>query len=162
MKRKFRITGLGGTFLLLACVAGCGGPEKPEGLPELVPCIVKVVQEGQPLAEAEILLHQQDASGTAWTIGGITNDAGEAKIFTYGKFEGSPEGTFKVTVSKVEIDPGEMTRDGAADNAKVYDLVEPQYSNILKTPLTLDVVKGTSKYEVDAGKIVHTTRRSTN
>jgi hypothetical protein len=73
------------------------------------------------------------------------------------QYEGVPAGKYKVVVSKTETIPGVIgASDGSTQGTpdQYFHLVEPQYSDSTKTPLTLEIVKGTSRYEIDAGKAV--------
>ena len=93
--------------LLTASVfaVGCAEPQKPDGIPELYPCVVKLTQEGEPLADASILCLSDDPKLIRWAVTGRADANGVAKIFTMGKFEGAPLGDFAVVVSKAPTQP---------------------------------------------------------
>ena len=132
--------------LLVGCLAimGCGGGEsKPANMPTLYPITLKFTQEGQPCAGALVILIPQDTN--KWTTGGITDAAGGTVLKTHGKYLGVPAGKFKITVSKQETDA-----DGTA-----YNLINPDYGDISKTTLNLEVVAGKNQFEpFDIGKVV--------
>ncbi|TWT73042.1 carboxypeptidase-like regulatory domain-containing protein [Allorhodopirellula solitaria] len=126
---------------ILPCIAlGCAKEDRPEGLPELQPTVVKLVQGDAPLANASIRLIPQDSSNR-WSTGGTTDENGEATLRTHGKYEGAPLGEYKVTVSKIESDASNGDVDdpsGAVDN-KTYQLVDLAYQSEQKTPAKVSV-----------------------
>ncbi len=56
----------------------------PDGMPELYPVVVSVVQDGKPLEGASVQLIPADAINARWACGGCTNANGEAEIATLG------------------------------------------------------------------------------
>jgi len=91
--------------LFIACLllfSGCGGQNLPPGIPKLYPATITVMQDGQPLAGAEIIVINTDPS-TNWSAGGITDKNGVVKLRTMGQYEGAPLGRYKVGVKKIEI-----------------------------------------------------------
>jgi len=161
------------TFVCVAALGfaltlGCGGKKKPDGLPKLVPLSVKVIQDGQPLAEASVSLVSDKQELLRWPSGGITGADGVAVITTYG-FEGAPEGSFKVVVTKSEITGGAQTQEDAmkamtgeaqVEGEQHFSLVADEYGSASTTPLTIDV-SGSNKEikEFDVGEAVHIQRR---
>ena len=143
---------------------GCGsGPPKPAGLPELFPCKIKVIQDGVPLAGADVTLVPLAVTGTVWPVGGQTDASGIAVMRTYGEHIGAPADHYKVVVSKVEVEtivPAAMV-DGEYQPAqeKLYDLVVPALGFPPTTTLQIQVVKGTVDYSVDVGGAVRTLKR---
>ena len=144
----------GSLFLVFLLFTGCGGPKRPDGLPQLYPCSILVLQGDKPLEKAQITLIQQDNDGTRWIVGGITGENGEVDVATYGQYPGAPLGEYKVTVTKNEqimVAPSSAMGPGKFDT---YTLVETEFTREDTTPLTLHVVKGTKKYQVEVGKPV--------
>lgn len=147
--------------ILTLSLSGCG-TSKPEGFPDLVRATITVTQEGQPLADAVITLTPSDG-GKNWAIGGTTDSTGKLALRTYGTHDGAPLGKFKVAVTK-EIHEGleeyqaAMDReDQAAANkavVKAFSVVEATYGSASTTPLEIEIVKGTTNYQVDVGKAV--------
>ena len=86
-------------FLLLP---GCGGQQLPPGMPKLYPATVTVMQDGQPLGEADIVIINTDPA-VNWSAGGVTDKNGIVKLRTMGQYDGAPLGTYKVGVRKTEI-----------------------------------------------------------
>jgi prepilin-type N-terminal cleavage/methylation domain-containing protein/prepilin-type processing-associated H-X9-DG protein len=145
-------------FAVLSCeLSGCGEP-KPDGLPKLYPISLKFTQEGEPLTEAAVVLLPQD--GNKWSSGGATDAKGVATLGTHGKFAGVPVGKYKLLVQKQEVVPkGAKAPDplGAYGPVDVYDLVNPDYFILDKTPLAIEVVPGKNKFEpFELGKKVRT------
>ena len=151
-------------LLAAACVVtvGCGGEQRPDGLPPTYPLSIKVLQEGQPLDDATVTLYFADGSMN-WTIGGVTDAGGVAKMYTHGKFEGAPEGSFNVTVSKMLYE-GKAEHDAAMDagdteaarriEVNAWQLVADEYMIPARTPIKVEVTKGTKSLEIDAGSAV--------
>jgi hypothetical protein len=151
---KYLITTVS-VLLLMFPISGCSKKPTPDGLPPLVTCSVLVQQDKTPLSGANVSLIPENNS--KWNAAGTTDNSGIAKLYTLAQYEGVPEGTYKVIVSKMETIPGIA---GASDGStkgtpdQHFSLVEPQYSNPAETPLTLEIVKGQPHYDVDAGKAV--------
>lgn len=124
---------------------GCRQGKRPDGFPPIYPFSVKVVQAGEPLAEASVIFHTDDASIEKWAVGGSTDERGVAKISTQG-FPGAPIGTFKVTVQKIALEGGptnaEEARAMSPDQyAKMFELVAPEFKNVDETPFVAEVGK---------------------
>lgn len=131
------------SLALVAVVAiGCGKSNKPSDMGELGGCVVKVTQDGAPLAGAEVIFHAQDPANQKYTPSGTTNEKGEAQIKTYG-FEGVPAGEYKVTVTKLVIEEGELVvaEDGSetVEGRSEYQAVDAEYRDVNTTPLSIVV-----------------------
>jgi len=136
--------------------AGCSSKKKPDGLPTLYPCEIVVKQEGAPLTGATVMLLSEDNS-VSWTVGGGTNDAGVARIFTHGDFAGAPLGRYKVTITKNVIEnsptPEQLSNPNfSGPMGEAYDYVDLQYKTKDSTPLNIEITAGknTQEYEVGA------------
>ena len=117
----------------LCVFSGCGGPKKPDGLPKLTPCRVKLTQGNAPLADATVrLVYQGEGDAGRWAVAGASDEKGVAKIKTHGQFDGAPSGNFQVVVTKEDSE-----NDGKT--VKTYSLVENQYTMQTTTTLTLEV-----------------------
>ncbi|TWU18123.1 hypothetical protein Poly21_02780 [Allorhodopirellula heiligendammensis] len=136
--------------LLLCITSGCSTDDRPEGLPDLQPLVVKVLQSGSPLAGASVRLIPNDATNP-WALGGTTDDNGEAAIQTNGKYSGAPLGEYRVTVSKLQSDTPATASDdpSGAVEGKTFQLVDLAYQSQQKTPSTISVTA-----EDDSVKIV--------
>ena len=160
---KYRFT----VFLLVLFVmAGisCSKVKKPEGMPELFPCEIKLTQEGEPLTDASILCMSDDPKLIRWAVTGKTGANGIAKIFTMGKFEGAPAGTFAVVISKEETvgDKGatDIGETAASSPRTVFSYVSLEQTTKERTPhkMTIEGKGGTASFEFDCGKKVRVQR----
>ena len=152
--------------LALSLSSGCGGPERPAGLPPLFPVSLTVTQEGTPLADATIALRCAENSMT-WTIGGRTGDNGVVVLWTHGRFRGAPAGTFKVTISKM-INEGEsemlaaLDRGDSAAAARIevnsVSYVQEEYESFETTPVEIEITRRDRMINVDAGPAVRISR----
>jgi hypothetical protein len=128
-------------------------------MPPLYSVTLEFLQDGQPLADASVILHPEEASGK-WFAGGTTDSQGKIKPATQGRYDGVAAGKYKVTVSKIEIDEKSIKIIG--EGLQTYDsyhLVEPKFAEIAQTPLTLEVSKKGENFSFDAGAAV---RKKTN
>lgn len=148
------------TLFILTAVAltliGCGGVKLPPGMPPPVPCEIVVTQEGQPLEGAVVRLQPVDNSD--WSAVGRTDESGKLTIYTADKFKGAVPGKYKVIVSKIETEKGKgvssADAEGRDTSSASYHLVDGQYRSASKTPLEIEVAKGTPTHTVDVGKAV--------
>lgn len=155
---------------LLVLTTGCSDP-RPEGLPELHPATITVMQDGAPLSGAAVTLVPQDPALTRWPAGGTTNDSGVVDLYTHSTFPGAPAGTFKVTVSKTttEGDP-KPTHPGpnatheqlsAYDRAmktgtfETFQVVAAEHRMPSTTQLSIEVTAGgPNEFTLDVGSAV--------
>jgi hypothetical protein len=144
-----RITGnrIGILFplIVLFVLTGCDfGSAKPEGFPKkLYPCEVTILQDGIPLLGARVSLSHQDENQKNWGVSGITDTEGVVQFYTYGKWKGAPEGTFKVTVAKYLVE--------GPDNKEItYTLIDEKFAEPETTPIQLEV-KGKTTQTFDVG-----------
>jgi len=161
----FPVVGVLLCALALPLSSGCGGDQRPDGLPPLFPVSLTVLQEGNPLPDAMIIVRCAEESMT-WTIGGRTNDRGVVDLFTHGRFRGAPEGTFKVMVSKI-VNEGEeeflaaLERgDPAAATMPVnsFSHVEAEFGAFETTPIEIEITRRSRAIEIDAGPVVRINR----
>ena len=146
-------------FISLLCavvlfVAGCNGEKRPAGMPALHKTKLTFTQGGAPLADAKITLFADNAANTQWTSGGVTDSTGAIQLKTLGKFDGVPEGTYKITVTKTETE-GTAEAVEVSDNvgkkpaassggAKSYYLVDSKHRSAATTDFVLEVKPGTA------------------
>ncbi|MCL2744630.1 MAG: carboxypeptidase-like regulatory domain-containing protein [Planctomycetaceae bacterium] len=146
-------------------VSGCGGQQRPDGFPKVFPVELTVTQEGKPLAGASVSLR---SSETQWAIGGATDANGKVKLVTNG-YPGAPTGKFKVIIVKTGGGEGTEERiriltegNGSEESiaaanritVKFYSFVNPEYNEVDKTPLEVEITPSTKTLEVDAGPAV--------
>lgn len=145
-------------FLALWMVVFCTScnEKRPSNLPKLYPVSVKILQDSQPLANAQVSLYSEDPILQNFSPGGSTDENGVVILFTRG-YKGAPEGSFKVTVNKTEITGGEEsdpTASTVSSKVQTFFLVEKNYRSQGTTPLTLDIQKkkGNIMQSLDVGK----------
>ncbi len=78
---------------------GCQKNNRPSDMPKLIKIKIVLTQEGQPLAGALVNLIPTD-NNSKYPSGGVSDDNGICEPRTRGKFQGTPAGTYDVTVSK--------------------------------------------------------------
>jgi len=148
--------------LSILLIAGCGGAERPAGMPPLHPTTLTFTQGGVPLAGASVTLSPQDAANTQWSLGGATDSKGVLNVQTQG-FNGAPEGTFKIAVTKTETEGTAAATESsdlggaspaAGGGSKSFHLVEAKYRSTGTTDLVLEVTAGRNSQTFDLGPAV--------
>lgn len=147
MKNIFLFTCL--VLLTSVATTGCRRVPKPEGFPPIYPGLIKIVQEGKPLADAEVLLFSKDKS-CRWAVSGTTDSDGVARLRTHGRFDGAPEGTFIVTVLKTDADPYE-SGEVRTKAINVYTYVDKKYTDAATSPLEIKIEKRKNQETFDLG-----------
>lgn len=163
---RFLLLPTGFLLIVLSFSGGCG-KNRPADLPRLYPVTLVLVQSGKPLANAMVTM--VDAAGESkWPASGRTDHAGNAVMYVNGVYPGAPLGEHKVTVFKMETDQapsdGTLPPDDPNDwhhwqeeqaklraKAKTYSHVASEFSDAEKTPLTVTVVQGKNRFELDLG-----------
>jgi hypothetical protein len=132
-------------LLFLFLFFGCNtAPAKPKGFPaKFYPCELLILQDSKPLQNAVVQLLPIGESEKDWSSGGITNANGIAVLYTYGKWNGVPPNSYKVTVCK-KIDKGDIS----------FSLVNLNYLEASTTPLELTVKEKTTQ-TFDVGSAVY-------
>ena len=159
--------------LFASCIllfSGCGGEQLPPGIPKLYPATLTVMQDGKPLADAEIIMINVDPS-TNWSAGGVTDQNGVLKLRTMGRYNGAPVGKYKVAVQKTETPdislPYDPPYDPPSDPAELREynrlvkeirdntflLVDEKFS-IEKTELEVEITPTELKVTVDVSPAV--------
>jgi hypothetical protein len=132
-------------IFLIVSILGCKfSREKPVGFPDhLFSCKLTFTQAGVPLSGALVQLIPIDNNiEKNWSAGGRTDAKGVANIFTYGKWEGAPPGTFKVTVKK-------QIEEEINGKTNFYALVSEKFTEPETTPLSLEITgKTTQLFEI--------------
>lgn len=156
--------------LTLACAlvltsVSCKKEKRPEGMPEIYPVTLKIIQGGQPLEGAEVSMTSDDPILVKFPAGGVSDKDGLAQVLTYG-FKGAPAGKFKVTVAKYEVlnrpssyeEAQKMQSEGLQEES--FDLVEPEYGAKATTSLTVEVQasKSAQTFDLDVGEPVRISR----
>ena len=145
-------------LLTLTFLTGCTGEKKPDGFPPVYPTTIIVTQEGQPLAEATVLLCAESEALQKWSVAGQTDATGAANVITYGKFPGAPAGDFTVVVTKdvtekfgeAKMVGGEMSQPPM----KIYSVVDTIQTDQKTATNKVKVEKGKNEFKIDVGKKV--------
>jgi hypothetical protein len=118
--------------------AGCGATG-----PEMMPVNGKVTQNGNPVAEAKILLHpeQQLPAGIPLPMA-ISDESGDFKITSLSNGDGALPGKYRVTVElRAPRKSGEETiRDGK-------HLLPPRFADPATSGLIREVVPSENRWE---------------
>ena len=157
---------IAGALVLVTFVASsCKQEKRPDGMPELYPCSLKIIQDGKPLADAEVAVVSSDPQVARFPCGGVSNQEGVVELKTMASFKGAPSGKFKVVVSKIEwinrATDYEEAQKNQAEGIKEesYDLVARVYADSSTTPLTIEIQQSNpNPIEIDVGEAVHISR----
>ncbi|MDR0336227.1 MAG: hypothetical protein LBI18_03960 [Planctomycetaceae bacterium] len=112
---------------ILTLLTGCTQPPPP-GLPPVVPCTVRVVDQNKPLPAIDVSFLCTEGQG-AWTLNGKTNSSGNAVARTIvGSYHknGLPIGTYRVTLGERIDIPLEFTENAPRDPKKSQEFFEKQ------------------------------------
>jgi len=157
------------SFIALSLVVfpltGCS-EKRPDGMPKLYPASITVTMDGTPLAAAMVQLYAEDSANSQWGPGGITTASGIAELQTNGRYQGAPLGVYKVAVSKQEMDkhpnpewanlppddPNYRRYMQIAENLKAFEVVAPEFSQLSKTPLKIEITAKVKSYQIEVGK----------
>jgi hypothetical protein len=143
---KFRLFILTISFLLLSMI-GCGGKSRPENMPALQPCTVKVVMAGTPVEGAIVSFSPESGQ---WFGNAITDSTGTAKILTQGKFAGIPQGTYKILISKsVSSNPNWIRQSEEEQEPPTIHHIDLKFSDTVKTPLSCEVKEGNNHFDFE-------------
>ena len=136
---KKRFLSVVAVMIMLSWVAGCGGKPRPEGLPKLYPCTIKITdQNGDPLPKVTVMLVSDDPA-FQWGASGATSTSGIARMKTLGEWPGVAAGTYKVTLGQWEYIPTGTFDEEGFEIVELKVLLKPEYSDPRKTPLTIEV-----------------------
>jgi hypothetical protein len=147
------------TCLLFSGVSGCGSnSSRPTDLPPLESCKITVCQEGKPLEGAIVTLISKDTSAKYARSSGMTDVSGTAELKTYG-YSGVPKGNYKIIVAKCVSEGGKEITDASGitstHGGKDYSYVEKKYTDMLSTPLEIEIDSKENLQSVEIGKAVH-------
>ena len=148
---------------------GCG-EKLPDGMPKLYPTLITVIQEGEPCEGALVQLFPEDSTLSQWGASAVSDAKGVAEMLTNAKYKGAPLGKYKVTVMKREREPhpnpewANLPREDPnfqkfvqiANDLKLYDYVQPQFSSEVKSPLQIEVTAGQKEHKIDVGQKIKT------
>jgi hypothetical protein len=152
---------LAGIFVLfLTILVGCS-QNVHEGLPPLYPCNITVIQDGKPLAGANVSLVRFDGD-MKWVVCGTTNSSGVTAIQTQMRYAGAPEGKYKVRISKTvsEGEPklvpsGDSEQPLSIGDIPSYFVIDPKYDHFNTTPFEISIAKDKTNGEsFDVGQSI--------
>ncbi len=143
----------------------CKKEKRPEGMPDIYPVTLKIIQGGRPLEGAEVSLSSDDPILVKYPAGGISDKDGLARLKTLG-FNGAPAGKFKATVAKYEVlnrpsnfeEAQKFQAEGLKEES--FDLVAREYGAKATTPLTVEVQasKSAQTFDLDVGDPIRESR----
>ena len=111
--------------LFCLCNVGCQRlPERPEGMPELIPCTIIVTFGGEVMEGVRVLFHPKNREENTWAAGGQTDVEGKAIMTTAAYYRGVAPGEYTISFQKYA--PEEMRPDGMPLPAK--SLIPLKYS----------------------------------
>ena len=161
MKKAFFLTAI---CLATLVAISCKNEKRPDGMPDIYPCSLKIIQDSQPLPDAQVRIASSDPQIARFPCGGTSDQSGVVELKTMG-FKGAPRGTFKVVVSKIEWknrpSNAEEARKYESEGIKEesYDLVDRKFADASTTPLEIEIQEGVSSpIEIDVGSAVHVSR----
>lgn len=131
--------------LFIGSVVGCAPSDMPEGMPELHPVTLTIVQSGTPLEGATVQLVPQDSANSRWACGGTSDAMGKVIVQTLGKFPGAPIGTYKATVYKTLVEDMTPGVEDSPSSTKVFEtflLVDPKFQSAETTTIEVTVASG--------------------
>ncbi|MDR3197252.1 MAG: hypothetical protein LBU34_05225 [Planctomycetaceae bacterium] len=150
------------TIVSLSCFCGCG-EKQPDGFPPLHSVTISIKENAVPLENVNVAFYNEDGSIPQWSIGGVTDAKGITQLKTYGKYDGVPEGIYKVVLSKQERKnapeapaPGSLREefDVYEEQMIKYPAIESipkEYTSANTTTLTVTVTQKTVA-DFDIGK----------
>ena len=107
------------------CLVGCQRlPERPEGMPELVPCTILVTFGNEKMEGVSIIFQPKNKEENIWSAGGQTDAEGKAVMKTAAYYDGVVPGEYKISFQKHA--PEEQGRSGMPLPAK--PLIPTKYS----------------------------------
>lgn len=129
----------------IGSVGGCAPSDMPEGMPELHPVTLTIVQSGTPLEGATMQLVPQDSANIRWACGGTSDAMGKVVVQTLGKFPGAPVGTYKATVYKTLVEDMTPGVEDSPSSTKVFEtflLVDLNFQSAETTTIEVTVASG--------------------
>jgi hypothetical protein len=148
-------------MFLFVCLLGCA-QKTPDGMPKLYPTTITITLQGQPLADAGVLLTPVDTENI-WVHGSRTNKQGTATILTHGQYNGVPLGKYKLCVSKTlvegepplsDIELAQNPKQHQPPPQKYFHEIPLEYNDSNTTPLELEINVTTNHFTFDIPKRV--------
>jgi len=121
-------------------VAGCGGAKPRVGELSVYPVHGTVEYLGEPLEAAVVTLIPVDQTKKQPATQGVTDESGEFTLSTYNVNDGSPAGTFFVTVSC-------ENKNGKRVAGEFPELLPERYQSPLASGLKITIEDGDNELE---------------
>ncbi|MDO5552796.1 MAG: hypothetical protein Q4G68_03465 [Planctomycetia bacterium] len=137
--------------MLILPLAGCKkGPQKPDGLPELIPCKITLTHGSRPAEGVQVTLIKKNDPSFAWYVGGTTDAAGVVAPVTQ-DFPGVPTGEFLVLCQKT------VTEESTANSAMPtqFSTLPKKYNSMDTTPLSITIGTSPVEQSFDLGEAIH-------
>ena len=138
---------------------GCGRDDgRPADMPPLFPVSITVIQDGQPLEGASVvLIAQAPAVPQYGRSSGTTTAAGIARPRTHG-FDGVPAGEYTVVIEKRVTEGVQQIVDAEGEvvgsvGGRIYQLVDAQFATEAASTLSISVAErrgATETFDVGA------------
>ncbi len=129
--------------VLLVFAAGCGG----DGRPDLVQATGTVKLNGEPLADANIVLMPDEGNPIMRPSRGRTDAQGNFTLWTYQKGDGVPAGSYRVGIQKRQLQ-GELPENYDPETPEATSLT---YEWITPRDLADPAKSGLTAQVTDAG-----------
>ncbi len=130
---------LGLVVAALLLAGGCGGRAVVEGRPPVYPASVTVLYNGQPVADATVMLRPKAGNKPAY---GRTDAEGFTELTTFEQGDGAMAGEHQVRVRKVEVKVGPAPTPEEPDRVDILSetyLVPQRYDDVETSGLTVTV-----------------------
>ncbi|QDT62921.1 hypothetical protein [Calycomorphotria hydatis] len=140
---------LGFFSLVTLLLMGCQGETAVDNRKPVYPTTVKVLLDGEPLAQATVSLRSQTGGPAA---AGITDENGAAKLTTYEQGDGAVAGEHQVIVQKYEEQqvPENYNPDTDPPLPAPVMLTPAKYAGFSTSGLTLEVTpNGSNEFEFE-------------
>lgn len=124
---------------LWAFCAGCGSEEVAVDRPKTVPVTGTISYQKKPLSGAKVAFVPVSTEGNGAV--GQTNENGEFTLMTFEPNDGARPGTYKVTVTKVEV-TGELTENSLAPPGETKALLPEKFGVPRTSGLDAEVAEG--------------------
>ena len=157
-------------LLVIVAAFGVSCTRAPEGMPKMYSCTITVTKDSAPVEGAMVLL-SPESPGADLISSGVTDASGNAKIVSLYKnhqAKGAPEGSYKVTITKLpQVDvketPDEIAEMSRAEQIALTNRIREQQASLPKivpdaltqvdtTPLHVEVTPDGGRLEVDLSK----------
>lgn len=132
-------------------------------MPSLYPASVTILQDGKPLEGASVTLMPTDPN-SRWATSMTTNARGVATVKVHGKYKGAGAGTYRLCISRIEVQPAPPERQAAHPGIVLppdnFDLIDPMFGNLETAEIIEISPGGKNTWTVDVGAAVRILRKN--